>query len=232
VDTPGSRADNPEVSDDRKPGWWAAERREIEESFEDEVYLPRAWRLSARVLLAAAVAVVLTLAARYNFADPLPTAGNVEVVARLDDFTRKAGDAGNTIPAFLALPGAVGVVEPSAPAEQPVRSLDETELRRGFCSASLPLLIRHEYPGFYDRWSDARLERAVLQEHPEYRDRVCAVAVWLDADPDAIVKYQMRPRSVFANAGLLLWTTFLTAAFAAALLVVYYRFVVVALTAR
>jgi hypothetical protein len=93
----------------------------------------------------------------------------------------------NSIPGFLALRGRVGIVEgPST-----IKDLSEAELQKGICSASLPLLIRQQYPGTYDGWKDADLERTVLAKHPEYRDALCILPTWIDAAPHDIVKYEI-----------------------------------------
>jgi hypothetical protein len=167
---------------------------------------------------------VFAASAVRSFGEPVPTRGNIRVLTNLDAFTRAAADTdSNAILGFLASPGALGAVETAWPDDAPVVAVDETELRRGFCSRTIVRLVRHEYPGFYDGWSDARLERTVLEKHPEYRDRVCAVPAVLGVAPQDIVKYELQPRSAIANAALALWALVQTAAVAAAALFVYYR---------
>ena len=172
------------------------------------------------------VAAVLVHTASNTFQDLPPTQQNIEVLARLDDFTRAAKGPENTIPAFLASPGTLAAIERSGPATQPVKTIDEAHLRRGFCSASVARLVRHEHPGFYDGWPDAKLERAVVERLPDYRHRLCAISYEVDALPADIVKYQLRARSIGEWAGLVVWTLAVPAAFAALCLLVYYRFVV------
>jgi hypothetical protein len=159
---------------------------------------------------------------------PLPTTRqNVEIAARLEDYTRNAGaDAPNTIPAFLALPGAVGVMTADGAPTEPVRAIDLAELQRGFCSLSVARRIRFRLPGFYSGWSDKRLERAVLQKYPEYQDGVCVLSAQLDASARDVVKYELKERSRLAETALWALTLLTTGLFAVAVLNVYFRFVV------
>jgi hypothetical protein len=191
-----------------------------------EAELPAARRILLRTVLGAAIAAVFVATAASSTADPVPAAGNIRVLARLDEHTRRADDAADTIPAFLALPGALGVLSPTAPEAQTVRDADGTVLRRGFCSPSVARLVRFEYPTHYRGLSDARLERAVLEKHPEYRDRLCALPYELDADPEDVIKYELRPRSILGWMAVSVWTLGVTAAFAAAVLSLHFRFVV------
>jgi hypothetical protein len=127
--------------------------------------------------------------------------GAIRVVARLDDFTRNNPTSSNTIPDFLSQAGRVGVV-PAQPPTDPgavspalttadVMPIDEQELAKGICAATLPRLVRQQYPGTYDDISDEQLEKTVLAQHPEYRDRLCVFPVWITADPHDIVKYDV-----------------------------------------
>ena len=188
--------------------------------------LPRVWRVSFRAVFAVAVAAVLVSTASNTFQDLPPAQQNVEVLARLDDFTRAAKSPENTIPAFLASPGTLAAIERSASPTQLVKAIDEAHLRRGFCSSSVAHLVRHEHPGFYDGWTDAKLERAVVERLPEYRHRLCAISYEVDALPADIVKYRLRARSIPEWTGLIVWTLAVPATFAALGLLVYYRFVV------
>jgi hypothetical protein len=145
--------------------------------------------------------------------------GNIRIVARLDDYTRKSNPRiANTIPTFLTQPGRLGAVPPTAaaapegvvadpasgeaPAAEPaapppvltthdITPVNEVELQKGFCTATLVGLIRQRYPGSYDHMPDAELEKTVLETRPEYRDRVCVLPVWITADPRDIVKYEV-----------------------------------------
>ena len=102
---------------------------------------------------------------------------NTKSMLRLDDFTRYANHATrNTMPAFLALPGDLGVVSADG---STINAIDENQLRNVLCTPSLALLVREEFPGYYERMPDDQLERAVLKKHPEYRDRMCALP-WHD----------------------------------------------------
>ena len=186
--------------------------------------LPRGWRLSLRAIFALSVAAVLVFTASDTFHDLPPTHGNIEVLTRLDEFTRAAGSPENTIPRFLASPGTLAATEPSAPPTQLVKTIDEAHLRSGFCSSSIARLVRHEHPGFYDGWQDEKLERAVVERLPEYRHRLCAISYQVDALPADIVKYQLRARSMGEWAGLVAWTLLVPATFAALCLLIYYRF--------
>jgi hypothetical protein len=210
-------------------GWWTAHWIAVAEGYAAEARLPAARRILLRTVLGAAIAAVFVATAAISTAEPVPAAGNIRVLARLDEHTRRASDAADVIPSFLALPGALGVLPPTAPDERPVRNADGAVLRRGFCSPSVARLVRFEYPTHYRGLSDARLERAVLEKHPEYRDRLCALPYELDADPEDVIKYELRPRSIPGWMAVSVWTLGVTAAFAAAVLSLYCRFVVPAL---
>ena len=217
------RASGP-TTDDRE-SWGAAQVRALRDGYEEESELPPVWRLTCKGLLVLALAAVFTLIARSSFDDPLPRQGNIRVLARLDEYTKtSAPRESNAIPGFLGVPGTLGVIEPSSLDSHPVRNIDGATLGNGFCSASIPRLVRYEFPGFYNRLSDARLEAAVLKQHPEYHDRVCALPFDLDADADDVVKYELKPRTALAWAGLTIWTLVLTAAIVAPFAILYYRF--------
>ena len=164
--------------------------------------------------------------------DNPPPTGNIRITARLDEYTRKSNPSvPNTIPTFLMLPGSVGIVpsnssaQPSAggaeappiPAES-VKPVNEAELKKGFCTASTTVLIRQQYPGVYDDVPDADLMKSVLKQHPEYRDRICILPVWIDATPHDIVKYETTSTSPFALPPRILYmASGVTLAFAIAL---------------
>jgi hypothetical protein len=138
-----------------------------------------------------------------------PTQDDIRILARLDEHTTNAGPrVPNTIPSFLALPGRVGVLESDVPpslerpgdpvspvsSNQIVKEIKEGELQKGFCSSSVPRLVRQQFPGAYDDWSDDKLERTVLRTHPEYRGRLCVLPPWIDAKPHDIIKYELIAR--------------------------------------
>src|SRR5215470_12285393 len=103
---------------------------------------------------------------------------NTSSILRLDDFTRHAGPTErNTMPAFLALPGDVGALSAGGAA---IRDVDENELKNVICAPSVAVLVRQEFPGYYERIPDDRLEQLVLVKHPGYRDRLCALPPWMD----------------------------------------------------
>jgi hypothetical protein len=185
------------------------------------------WRLALAVLFIVSVVGVGNSMARLPRTPLSPTRENVDITARLEDYTRNAGaDSPNTIPAFLALRGVVGVIGADGAPTELVRSIDEAELRQAFCSMSVARRIRFRFPGFYTGWSDARLERAVLQKYPEYQEGVCVLSTKLDASATDIVKYTLKQRSALAQTGLWALTLLTAAVFAFAVLNVYFRFVV------
>jgi hypothetical protein len=104
--------------------------------------------------------------------------------------------------------------------------VNQDELERGLCSLNMARQIRHQYPGYYERWSDARLERVVLDKYPEYRDRLCVLSIRADAVAADIVKYELKSRSLAGRAGLWLLALTATAAVALGLLNGYYRGIV------
>lgn len=189
-----------------------------------------AWRIVLKGGFTATVAAVAGAMIVYTHTEPRPTRANVEVRTTLADFTRAAGPAaGNTIPAFLALPGRLGVLPDDGADETPVRVLGAAALQSGYCSQNIAGRVRHEYPGYYDRWPDDRLERTVLAKHPEYAEEICTLSVTLDADPETIVSFEPRPRPLLAVTGLWLRTLAATALAAFACSNVYYRAIVAAL---
>jgi hypothetical protein len=148
---------------------------------------------------------------------------NTKSMLRLDDFTRYANrTARNTMPAFLALPGDVGTLSADGSA---INEIDENQLRNVVCTPSLALLVRQEFPGYYEQIQDDQLERAVLKRHPEYRDRLCALPAWLDATPRDIIKYQLKPLPPF-RMSVVLWSILAVGGYVIAVLNVYYRLLV------
>lgn len=182
------------------------------------------WRATAKGLFAVAVVAVAVAMARYTHTDPAPVRNNITVLTTLQDYTRRAeGAVGNAIPSFLASAGSVGMLAPAGTSTDPVMAIDEAELRKGLCSPSVAVLVRHEYPGFYDDWPDDELEESVLEKHPDYSDRFCMLSSQVDAGPGEVIKYELRPRSPLSWTGLWLRTLLVTVAFAVVCLNVYYR---------
>jgi hypothetical protein len=119
--------------------------------------------------------------------------------------------------------GANAVSEEPSPAARvlttrDVKPVDEIELQKGFCTATLVKLVRQQYPGSYDNIPDEELEKTLLDTRPEYRDRVCVLPVWIEAHPHDIVKYELEAgplgldRTKFFFAGLVTAVAALTAA--------------------
>jgi hypothetical protein len=158
------------------------------------------------------VAAVFAASVYFLRGDAPPPTGNIRVAARLDEFTRANPDSENTIPGFLGSPGRLGVAPATAPGDpneappipvESVKPISESDLKQGFCTASTIRLIRLQYPGLYDDIPDPDLMKSVLKQHPEYRDRICVLPVWVTAQPHDIVKYSLAsvssstiPRSV------------------------------------
>jgi hypothetical protein len=126
------------------------------------------------------------------------------------------------MPAFLELPGAVGALSADGTA---IHDIDGNELRNVVCAPTLAVLVRQEFPGYYERIPDEQLEQSVLAKHPEYRDKFCAMPAWMDATPHDIIKYQMKPLPPL-RASVVLWSMFLMAAFVVVVLNMYYRLLV------
>jgi hypothetical protein len=126
------------------------------------------------------------------------------------------------MPAFLALPGDVGALSADGAA---IKDIDENELKHVVCAPTLAALVRQEFPGFYERIPDNRLEQAVLEKHPDYRGRLCALPAWMDATPHDIIKYQLKPLPPL-RASVVLWSMLFVAAFVVVVLNAYYRLLV------
>jgi hypothetical protein len=207
--------------------------------YRTDMELSGRWRLLLKGGFIAVVVLVFVIAAMLLGGKPPHTRENIRVLWRLDDYTRNSdASAANTIPAFLALPGNVGVLPIAlAPdvasssdgftSAQDIKSISETEIQKGFCTRSVHLLVRQQYPGAYDDLSDAELERRVLDKHPEYRDKLCILPAWIDATPHEIVKYELKPQVAFMpRLAVWPWAALITAVFAVAALNLYYRLLI------
>ena len=119
----------------------------------------------------------------------------------------------------------LGQIEDDVRIAKEFQPLNETELEGGFCSASVAQQIRHQFPGFYEDWPDAKLERVALEKYPEFQDRLCVLPSQLGASPDDVVMYRLRPRTM--TEATMLWsrTALITGLFAIALLNVFYRLI-------
>ena len=186
----------------------------------------------------AALALVFAASAMLLPANGVDAQGNIRVLSRLDEYTKASPRVANTVPTFLTQPGLLGQLPTSAPLagggpETPaprvyttndIKPMNETELKKGFCTASLSRLIRQQFPGSYDDIPDEELEKTLLEKRPEYRDRLCMFPVWVDAAPSDIVKYEVEPASRLAKGGnQLLLAGLITAAIGAVGFVVYRR---------
>jgi hypothetical protein len=194
--------------------------------------MPSGWRLTLKMAWAIGIIAVAALMISVTQRDPLPRRGNIHILSTLADVTEDAGPtAANTMPAFLALPGAVGALHSTDNADELVQALDDSQLRQGFCTQSVSRQIRHQYPGYYDEWPDDKLERVALEKYPEMRDRLCSLPYQIDATPAGIIKYELQPRP-FAIAGAMwMLTALVTLAFAVGAANLYYRVLVDRLTA-
>jgi hypothetical protein len=169
-----------------------------------------------RLLLAgfvAALAIVFVATALLMPESAETPQGTVRVLARLDEYTRQSHPRiQNTLPTFLQHRGQLGALPAesvgSADGEIPVVPLepearvykttdilpvDEAELKKGFCTATLPQLVRQQFPGSYDSLTDEELEKTLLETRPEYKDKVCVFPIWVTTDPHDIVKYEVVP---------------------------------------
>jgi hypothetical protein len=195
--------------------------------YQIDTVLGPVWRVILKTLIVAAVLAAGGALVVYTHTEPLPTRGNVEVLESLEDFTRRAGpDAPNTIPAFLASGGQLGVFRASGEDDDPIPGVSEPDLRLGFCSMNVARQVRHEYPGYYEDWPDQKLVRTVLEKYPEYADRLCTLSIRLEATASEVVKYRLKPRTLVGHAGLWLRTLLLTSLVALLLLNLYYRGIV------
>jgi hypothetical protein len=204
--------------------------------YRSDVDVPRAWRLFFRASLVAAVGLAFGGSGlALSGAEAPPTQRTVRIVARLADYTRSVSPSvANTIPSFLAQPGLLGILEagdPGAPHDagstHTVKALSEGELQKGFCSPTVALLVRQQFPGSYDGLSDAELERMVLAKYPEYRTKLCVLPPWIDATPDDIIKYETTEAAFARQPRVMAWALLVTAAVVMGLLNVYYRILIV-----
>jgi hypothetical protein len=190
-------------------------------------HVPSAWRITLKAAFVVTVIAVGAVMVAVTQRDPLPRRGNIHIVSTLADVTEDAGPtAANTMPAFLALPGAVGSLRSTSDADEPVQALDESELRQGFCTQSVSRQIRHQYPGYYDHWPDDKLQRVALEKYPEMRDRLCTLPYQIDATPAGIIKYELKPRTVIMAVAMWLLSLLVTGAFAIGSANLYYRVLV------
>jgi len=193
----------------------------------EDAGLATGWRVTCRVLAALAIVATVGAMVRSTHTPPEPTRRNVRVLLTLEDYTRNAtAEAGNTIPAFLSSSGTPAIVRSTMSDTDLVGAVDMAELGRGFCSPDVAAQVRHEYPGYYDGWSDERLVSSFLEKYPEFSERLCVLPTWLGAGPAEIVKYELRPRSLLGHAGLWLRTLLVAALVAMGLANLYYRLLV------
>ena len=185
-----------------------------------------AWRIVFTLLFLVLVGGVGYGLIAYTHLPLAATRENVEIVATLEGHTKSAGRGGNAITSFMTLPGTIAVLEPAMTKTDLLKPLNETDLSGGFCSASLAQQIRHQFPGFYEDWPDAKLERVAIEKYPDFQDRLCVLPSQLGVSPDDVVSYRLRPRTI--TEWTMLWsrTALITALFAVALLNVYYRLIV------
>jgi hypothetical protein len=190
-------------------------------------HVSSAWRIALALLFLILVGGVGYGVVTYTHLPLPPTRENVEIVATLEGHTKNAGaTVRNAIPGFIALPGTLAVLEPTMTAKDLLTPLSETDLEKGFCSASLAKQIRYEFPGFYENWPDDRLERVALEKYPEFQDRLCVLPSQLGVSPDDVVKYHLRARTIMEWTILWSRTAIITGLFAMVLLNLYYRLLV------
>jgi hypothetical protein len=195
--------------------------------YRGDVTLALGWQLLCCVIfLASGAAVFAFTGSMLKSGEGAQRARDVRVLGRLDDYTKLVGPkVRNSIPGFLAMQGRLGLIDPASPTAS-VTDIPEGELQKGFCSASVASLIRQQYPGSYDTWKDADLEKTVLIKHPDYKNKMCILPAWIDGAPHDIVKYEGEIESSnVSHSRTLLLTTLATAAFALVFLNVYYRLI-------
>ena len=191
--------------------------------YRSDDHVSRAWRIVFTVLFLIMVGGAGYGVVTYTYSPLPPTRQNVEIVATLEGHTKATGSSANAIPAFLRLQGTVGVLEPTMTATDLLKGMSDADLEKGFCTTSLAKQIRYEFPGFYENWPDAKLERVALEKYPEFQDRLCILPSQLGVSPDDVVKYQLRRRTIVEL--VILWgrSALILVAFAMMLLNVYYR---------
>jgi hypothetical protein len=102
-----------------------------------------------------------------------------------------------------------------------VQPLNEVELQKGFCAATLPRLVRTQYPGTYDSIPDDELEKSLLKLHPDYKGRICVLPVWFTANPHDIIKYEVRQDAAAIPNTVWIYSGLIAAAFGLVAVVVY-----------
>lgn len=201
--------------------------------YEIDTDLGAGWRATLKSFFVVAVAALFAATAYTTHRNRQPVRGNIDVIISLQGFTRGVEPGvKNAIPPFLSAAGKLGALPVTGSPADPVRPIDEAELRQGFCSPNLATLVRYEYPGYYDDWSDEKLEQGVLEKRPEYSDRFCMLSSRLDAGPDEVVKYEFKPRSLSGWTTLLIRPLLVSGVFALGCLNVYYRFIIGRLVGR
>lgn len=193
--------------------------------YRSDVKLARGWRMVfAAIFLASGAAAFAVTGSVLGPTEAPRRSEDFRVLGRLDDYTRLVGQkTSNAIPGFLAMAGRVGVLDDTSSREA-VTEIAGSELLKGFCSASVVTLIRQQFPGSYDNWSDADLEKTVLDKHPEYKDRLCVLPAWIDATPHNIIKFEAQAAAVpTSQPRRLLLTILTTLGFGLVLLNIYYR---------
>jgi hypothetical protein len=194
--------------------------------YRSDAHVSRAWRVVFTLLFLMLVGGAGYLVVTYTHLPLPPSRENVEVVATLEGHTKNAGNTGNAITTFLKLPGTVAVFEPTMTAKDLLKPMSEADLGTGFCSASIARQIRYQFPGFYESWPDDKLERVALEKYPEFQDRLCVLSSQFGVDPNDVVKYRLRPRSIVEWTMLWSRTAAIAGLCAIALLNVYYRLLV------
>ena len=191
--------------------------------YRSDAQVSRAWRIVLTLLFLILLGGAGYGSVTYAHHPLASTRANVEIITTLEGHTKNAGTGGNAIPAFLARPGTIGVLEPTMTATDLLEDLSDADLGTGFCSASLAKQIRYEFPGFYESWPDDKLERVALEKYPELQDRLCVLPSQLGVSPDDVVKYRLRNRTIVEF--VILWsrTALIRLAFAMVLLNVHYR---------
>jgi hypothetical protein len=137
---------------------------------------------------------------------------------------------GLPVPGSAPTPDAAAAPAPEAPVDKPIlitdiKPLAQTELQKGYCTASLTALIRQRYPGTYEGIPDEDLEKSLLKQHPEYKGRICVFPAWITASPHTIVKYEIERGVTAIPMSLWLWSGGIAALFGVALLVAYKRLI-------
>jgi hypothetical protein len=218
---PGSPSGSTRVTSNAAPGLAG-----LLVGYRSDAHVSRAWRVVFTLLYLILVGGAGYMVVTYTHL-PLPsTKENAQIVSTLEGHTKAAGNSGNAITTFLRLPGTVAVLEPTMTAKDLLKPFSETDLETGFCSASIARQIRYQFPGFYESWPDDKLERVAVEKYPEFQDRMCILSSQFGVNPDDIVKYRLRPRTIVEWTILWSRTALITLVFAMALLNVYYRAIV------